>query len=391
MLILLVGAKGSGKSHIGRLLETHLGVHFFHVEPLWMTYYAECRASGRAPVVAEGIAKVHPHIAAALREHGELSVETTGASEEILHDLLSIAPPSERLVARIHAPLELCLRRIASRDPSCQVAMDEESIRAVHALSESLELPAELTIDNAQLTERQVIASFEAILSRRRTGAPANSRLAPNPWLAVPLADYEAHMALPHVGQGRLLSEAFGRALDAYAPRCVALLGCAGGNGLEQTTTRPLERVVAVDINPDYVRQARTRWATRIPGLELFVGDVQAEDFGFAPVDLVFAGLLFEYLDIAKALAKVRTMLRARGTLVTVSQLPSAAIPEITPSPFASLDGLGSIMRLVRPGRLRELAEAGGYRQVEEQILDATGGKQFCMQGFRLLHAPGTA
>jgi shikimate kinase len=60
MLVLLVGPKGSGKSHIGRILEQQLGVSFFHVEPLWMSYYAECQASGRQPVITEGIAKVLP-------------------------------------------------------------------------------------------------------------------------------------------------------------------------------------------------------------------------------------------------------------------------------------------------------------------------------------------
>jgi shikimate kinase len=34
MFIVLVGPKGSGKSHIGRTLERELGVLFFHVEPV---------------------------------------------------------------------------------------------------------------------------------------------------------------------------------------------------------------------------------------------------------------------------------------------------------------------------------------------------------------------
>ncbi len=53
MFVLLVSPKGSGKSHIGRTLEKHLGVLFFHVEPLWLEYYAECQASWRQPVISE--------------------------------------------------------------------------------------------------------------------------------------------------------------------------------------------------------------------------------------------------------------------------------------------------------------------------------------------------
>jgi shikimate kinase len=60
MLVLLVGPKGSSKSHIGRILEQHFGVSFFHVEPLWMSYCAECQVSERQPVITEGIARYIP-------------------------------------------------------------------------------------------------------------------------------------------------------------------------------------------------------------------------------------------------------------------------------------------------------------------------------------------
>ena len=165
MLVLLVGPKGSGKSHIGRLLEAHLGVRFFHVEPLWMAYHAECRAAGRPPVLAEGIARVHPRIAQALREHEHVCIETTGASPEILVDLLSLAPEPERLVARVEAPLELCLERIVSRNPTHQIPMDLEGVRQVHALSESLALRADLVVENSDLPEAEILARFREALN----------------------------------------------------------------------------------------------------------------------------------------------------------------------------------------------------------------------------------
>jgi hypothetical protein len=105
MLVLLIGPKGTGKSHIGHTLEKQLGILFFHVEPLWMNYYAECQAPGREPVILEGIASVHPLIADAPRTHEHVCVETAGASAEIMNDLLSLTHPSNILVARISAPL----------------------------------------------------------------------------------------------------------------------------------------------------------------------------------------------------------------------------------------------------------------------------------------------
>jgi ubiquinone/menaquinone biosynthesis C-methylase UbiE len=205
-----------------------------------------------------------------------------------------------------------------------------------------------------------------------------------NPWLDIPLADYEGHMALPNVGQAQLLSDVFANALSKYAPRSVAVLGCAGGNGLDRVSSKVTERVVGVDLNPDYVQQARTRFDHQIPLLELLVGDVQTDEFAFAPVELVFAGLLFEYVDAEAVLAKIRAMLCPGGTLLTVVQLPSTAIPEITPSQFASLSALSSVMRLVPPELLRQLAAAHGYCETEAQTVATAGGKEFRVQAFRL-------
>lgn len=168
MFILLVGPKGSGKSHIGRTLERRLGIPFFHVEPLWMAYHAECKASGREPSIAEGISRVHPRIAEALREHEHLCVETTGASAEILADLVSIAGASGILVARVSAPLDLCLRRIAARDSANQIPASEESVRKVHALSLAAPLHADLCLENEALSEDDIVSTFGSALTLPR-------------------------------------------------------------------------------------------------------------------------------------------------------------------------------------------------------------------------------
>lgn len=199
------------------------------------------------------------------------------------------------------------------------------------------------------------------------------------------MADYEAHMALPYVDQARLLSDIFGSALDKYTPRSVALLGCAGGNGFEQVMFRGIPRLVGIDINAEYIEKARDRWHARITGLELFVGDLQVDKFDFAPVDLVFAGLLFEYVDIGQVLTKIHSMLCPEGVLVTVVQLPSPECSEITPSPFTSLKALSEIMRLVPPESLHEKAENCGYREIEKYVVDGKSGKKFCVQSFAIV------
>jgi predicted kinase len=164
MFVVLVGPKGSGKSHIGRILERQLGVFFFHVEPFWMDYYAKCRASGDSPTIPEGIDTVHPHIRRALREHEHVCVETTGASPEILSALLALEDSSKTIVARISAPLELCLERISVRDTANQIPMDADSIRKVHALSVASEIRAEIELENQALSDAEIVSAFQSAM-----------------------------------------------------------------------------------------------------------------------------------------------------------------------------------------------------------------------------------
>jgi len=204
-----------------------------------------------------------------------------------------------------------------------------------------------------------------------------------NPWLDIPLDDYEGHMAWPQVAQARLLADVFKGMLEQHRPRSVAVLGCAGGNGLEGITADVTERVVAVDINPVYVERLRARYKARIPGLEICVADIQTMEAAFRPVELVFAGLVLEYVDVGAVLQRVRSSLVAGGVLRTVVQLPHPAAAAVTESPFPSVRALAAVMRLVPPLQLRDLAGRHGYTEIESRAEECPGGKQFQVQTFR--------
>jgi len=203
---------------------------------------------------------------------------------------------------------------------------------------------------------------------------------AANPWLTIPLDDYEAHMALPQVGQARLLADLFAAELRTRSPSSVAVLGCAGGNGFEHAPSAL--RVVGIDLNPDYVAAAHARFASRLPRLELHVADLERTPLELEPVDLVFAALVLEYVEPRALLERIGGWLAPRGTLTTVLQLPSEHIVEITPSPFASLARLEPKLRLCSPERLTGLAARSGLRELDARTVTAAGGKGFAVQSF---------
>jgi hypothetical protein len=69
-----------------------------------------------------------------------------------------------------------------------------------------------------------------------------------NPWLKIPLEDYEGHMAMPDVGQAKMLANEFEELLITYAPTSAALIGCAGGPTALKRTPRQASRALSVSI-----------------------------------------------------------------------------------------------------------------------------------------------
>jgi SAM-dependent methyltransferase len=207
----------------------------------------------------------------------------------------------------------------------------------------------------------------------------------PNPWRDIPLDDYEGHMALPGIGQARAIADEFDGLLEAYEPRSLAVLGCSGGNGFDRIVQERTIRVVGIDVNGEYLEAVRSRYGRRLPGLELYLCDVETDPVPFEPVEMVFAALVMEYVDPSKALAFVRRSLVPGGAFGCVLQRPSESLPAVSPSPYESLRPLASAMVHVAPESLRELAKREGLTLVSQRALEMPDGKILEAQAYRTL------
>lgn len=229
------------------------------------------------------------------------------------------------------------------------------------------------------------VKSAGAVLLRQHltnAPSPAITTAMSTPWLDIPLNDYEGHMALPGVGQASVVADLFDRAMMRWAPSSIAVIGCAGGNGFEKIDPEVVKRVVAVDVNPQYIEKTRVRHAQRLPSLELLCADVQSETLNYEPVDLTYAALLFEYVDLDSALRTLKRNSRPGGALTTVLQLPHAAMPPVSPSPFRSLGRLAPLMNVVAPEVLQRAARTLGFACADTSTVELPSGKQFCVQNF---------
>jgi len=204
-----------------------------------------------------------------------------------------------------------------------------------------------------------------------------------NPWLEVPLAEYEGHMSMPAIGQASMIADQLAALVVRFRPASVAVIGCAGGNGFDQPALDSVERLVGVDINPRYIDQTAARYAGQLRGLELYVGDIQREQQIFQPVDLIYAALVFEYIDIARSMRNLARHCMQGGVLAALVQLPHESKSAVTPSPYSSMQRLAPAMKLVAPDELAAQAAAARFALEDSSVIASPGGKLFGLQVFR--------
>jgi SAM-dependent methyltransferase len=157
-----------------------------------------------------------------------------------------------------------------------------------------------------------------------------------------------------------------------------------GGNGIEEAGKAGVTRLVGIDINPTYIADAEARYATRTIGLELYCADIQGDMPELRPVHMVYGALVFEYVDLAKALKNMRDICLPNGILAALLQLPKEGAPSVSPSPFVTLKKLSSIMRLVPPNDFRKVAEGLGFSFLSQKLITLESEKQFSLQIFKL-------
>jgi len=197
-----------------------------------------------------------------------------------------------------------------------------------------------------------------------------------NPWLALPLEDYEGHMGSTAVNQLRPLADLFGEALARLRPRSVALLGVAGGNGLGHVDSTLTTRVVGIDVNPAYLATTRQRFPD-LRGLELHCADLQHERLDLEPVALVHAALVFEHAGTGACLDNAVSLVSGGGHLSVVLQLPANGQPVVTPSAFASMETLAGDFTFVDPHHLRRMLAQRELRLTHQARLTLPSGKAF--------------
>jgi len=199
-----------------------------------------------------------------------------------------------------------------------------------------------------------------------------------NPWLEIPLEDYESHMAAPSVEQTAMLAETLGSLLRAHHPGSLALLGSAGGNGLEQVDPLVTKKVVIVDLNADYLTVCARRFRHKFEHFESVLCDLSTRPPLDEPVEFVYAGLVLEYLNQTFFLSYAPSLISSGGRIAFVFQNAASQGP-VTDTGIASIRRLEAVHASVDVNEVVTTLSSNGMWVVDRRALATVPGKQFTL------------
>jgi hypothetical protein len=174
------------------------------------------------------------------------------------------------------------------------------------------------------------------------------------------------------VQQLAVLSDLFALALR-HGPESVAILGVAGGNGLDRIDRHVTRRVAGIDINPAYLDIVRSRYG----GVELHCVDLSKGPAPVEPVSLVHAALFFEHAGVDPALDHALQLVqKTGGRMCVVLQLPSTtAEAAVSNTGYASIQKLKDHFQFVDPQDFRQRMSSRGFTLEQESTHPLYGGK----------------
>lgn len=203
-----------------------------------------------------------------------------------------------------------------------------------------------------------------------------------NPWLFISPEDYERHMSHPSVNQQRFLEKCFHKALTRHAPSELLVIGCGTGNGLEHVDPRVTRRTTVIDVNGRFLNVVKQQFQPSLPGLEVIHDDLHVCSIPQECYSLVYAGLVFEFVQTEIVLKKVAQSMREGGFLEVVLQNPNETLPTVSSTGVQSMKKLKSIVSLINRDQFFELCRKMQLVLIGSHTETLESGKSFLIASF---------
>jgi len=141
-LFMLIGPKGSGKTHIGTLVSQHADIVFLRVEPIWLGLQPD----------EDGWKKVEAVIDTMFQKHDKVMIESLGIGEGFGKFRASLAGKYSIKMIRVYADLETCFTRVKTRNNAEHISVSDDKVAEFNKIASAVTYNWDLEINNYDLT-----------------------------------------------------------------------------------------------------------------------------------------------------------------------------------------------------------------------------------------------
>jgi hypothetical protein len=153
-LFMLIGPKGSGKTHIGTLVNQRTDIVFLRVEPIWLSL-----ESGE-----DGWEKVGAVIDTMFQKRNKVMIESLGIGEGFVKFHASLAEKYSIKMIRVYADLDTCLTRVKTRNNAEHISVSDDRVAEFNQLASAVTYDWDLEIDNNdQAPDTDIINAIQSV------------------------------------------------------------------------------------------------------------------------------------------------------------------------------------------------------------------------------------
>jgi hypothetical protein len=138
MLYMLIGPKGSGKTHVGTLVDRHTDIVFLRVEPVWL---------GLRPG-EDGWKKVEAVIDTMFQTNNKVMIESLGVGDGFCEFYAALAEKYPIKMIRVYADLDTCFVRVKNRKSIDHIAVSDDKVAEFNKIAATVTYDWALEINN---------------------------------------------------------------------------------------------------------------------------------------------------------------------------------------------------------------------------------------------------
>ncbi len=137
-VVILVGMKGSGKTHIGTIVAQNTDIAFLRVESLWLSL-----VSGE-----DGWSKIEREVDLVLSRADTVMIESLGGTPGFTRLHANLSAKYRVKLVRVYADQETCLHRVRTRDSEEHIPVSDDQVIQYNELASQVVLDWDAEIDN---------------------------------------------------------------------------------------------------------------------------------------------------------------------------------------------------------------------------------------------------